>query len=140
MRINQTQRTAGTARVGTGARKQSAGGPFQPSRGTETRKSAAVRGPAVVGSLDALVALQGIDDARERRRKAVRRGTEMLDILDDLKIALLSGQMPPAKVARLRAIVDRLDAGDAEPELRDLLREIDLRARVELAKLDRSAA
>lgn len=140
MRINQTQRTAAPARVGTGARKQAAAGPFQPSRGTETRKSAGIRGPAPLGNLDALVALQGVDDARERRRKAVRRGTEMLDILDDLKIALLAGRVPPARVARLRAIVEQLEARDVEPELRDLLREIDLRARVELAKLDKSAA
>jgi hypothetical protein len=138
MQINQTQRATASARVG--ACKQGAGGAFQPSRATETRKSADIRGPAPLGSVDAFVTLQGVEDARERRRRAVRRGTEMLDILDDLKVALLAGRIPLDRVARLRAIVECFEGQDVAPELRDLLREIDLRARVELVKLDKSAA
>lgn len=92
-----------------------------------------------VGSLDALLALQ--EDAGgsgERRRRAARRGHDLLDALDRLKAALLSGRVP---VADLKAIAARLSerreaTGDAR--LDEVIAHIELRAQVELAKLGRA--
>jgi len=44
-----------------------------------------------VGGIDALIALQGVEDPAERRRQAARRGRFALDALDELKLGLLGG-------------------------------------------------
>ena len=140
MRVNQAQRThagrADRARRSTG----SAGGGFEVARGGAARRAASPPGVAAVGGVQAILALQGVDDATDRRRRAVRQGSRILDNLEELKIALLSGRIAPAKLAALRNLVEELDSADADPELSDTLRQIDLRARVELAKLSKPAA
>lgn len=139
MRVNQSQRTAATPSARS-ARRRKTDATFQPAQSGETRETATLRGTEALGSLDALVTLQTVEDQGERRRRAVREGSEILDRLDALKVALLSGRVPSGELERLKTLVERLDAGALEPELAEIVREIDLRARVELAKLDRSAA
>src|SRR5580658_4870122 len=89
-----------------------------------------------VGSLDALLALQGVAGPLERRRKAVRRASVLLDVLDDLKISLLDGGVAPQTLGRLIEAIrqERAQTGDAK--LESLLDEIETRAAVELAKLE----
>ena len=91
---------------------------------------------ASLGSLDALIALQEVGGPLERRRKAVRRAGQILDVLDEVKLDLLDGGVQPAALDRLVQAV-RLEKGEAdEPRLRELLDEIETRAVVELAKLE----
>jgi hypothetical protein len=95
-----------------------------------------------VGSIDVLLALQEVGGPLERRRKAVRRAGQILDVLDDVKMALLEGEIPPAALDRLmRAIHQERDRTD-DPRLEEVLNEIETRAAVEIAKLEvsRSAA
>jgi hypothetical protein len=135
MRVGQTQRT-GNATAGQAARRPGAsGGVFQPSLATAPRKAASARGPAGVSSVDVIVALQGVEDSAERRKRAIRNASETLDVLDELKLGLLSGELSGAKLSRLTALLRDGGSAEAEPELEELLRGIDLRARVELAKL-----
>lgn len=138
MRVNQAQRTS-SSRQGKQVRRAGAPGKaFEPSRGGATRRAVAIAGPAAVSSVDALVALQAVEDTTERRRRAIDQGSDVLESLDELKIALLSGQATPARLARLKAIVERYEEGVEDPGLAEILRQIDLRARVELAKLEKS--
>jgi len=81
--------------------------------------------------------LQAVDDISERRRKAMRQGNDVLEKLEDLKIAVLSGQVTMENLAKLSVLVQRYEELDANPQLADILRQIDLRARVELAKFKR---
>jgi len=107
---------------------------------SETAPAARTGGVAGVSSLDALIALQAVGSPLERRRKAVRRASAILDVLDDLKLGLLEGGAPPAVLERLASAV-RLERGEADdPQLRSLLDEIETRAAVELAKLDMARA
>ena len=95
-----------------------------------------------VAGLSALMALQGVETATERRRRAIRRGGGLLDRLDELKIALLSGEAGEGALERLGRDLREARTDDDEPGLTDLLNQIDLRAAVELAKAEvrRSAA
>jgi hypothetical protein len=106
----------------------------------ETQAPAA--GSAVRGfsGIDALIALQGIDSPEERRRRGVRRGRSALDVLDELKIALLSGSFDPAAVGRLRAAAAELKDLSGDPGLDAVLAQIELRVEVELAKIARPGA
>jgi hypothetical protein len=72
----------------------------------------------------------------ERRRKAVRRAGVILDVLDDLKIAVLDGGVAPATLGRLIEAVRQERARTGDTGLDDVLDEIETRAAVEMAKLE----
>ena len=98
----------------------------------ETRATTA---PKATANIDALLALQGIEeDPAERRRRSVQRGRGALDVLDELKLGLLSGNLDSATVARLRDAAVSLKASSGDPGLDAVLSEIELRVEVELAK------
>ena len=94
-----------------------------------------VAASAPLSTVDALIALQGEGDTGERKRRSVQRGNDLLDSLDRLKAALLSGRV---SVADLQAIAARLAERrelSGDPRLDELVSHIELRARVEMAKL-----
>jgi hypothetical protein len=98
----------------------------------ESRAAAAPKAPATI---DALLALQGVeDDPVERRKRSVQRGRGALDVLDDLKIGLLSGNFDSSTVIRLRAAAAELKSSSGDAGLDAVLAEIELRVEVELAK------
>ena len=97
----------------------------------ETRSAAP---PKAAGNIDALLALQGIEDPTERRKRSVQRGRGALDVLDDLKLGLLSGNFDASTVNRLRDAAANLKSSSGDPGLDTVLAEIELRVEVELAK------
>ena len=97
----------------------------------ELRSAAA---PKAAGNIDALLALQGIEDPTERRKRSVARGRGALDILDQLKIGLLSGNLDASMMNRLRDAAANLKSSSGDPGLDGVLSEIELRVEVELAK------
>lgn len=109
-----------------------------PSAGTTTGASATVSASAAsaVTDVSALMALQGVEDVTERRRRAIRRGGGLLDRLEELKLALLSGEAGEGALDRLTRTLREERPVDADTELNSLLDQIDLRAAVELAKAD----
>ena len=108
--------------------------------GVETGKASTAsraQSTAPLATLDAILQLQSEDDPSERRRKSARRGQDLLDGLDKLKAALLTGAIPAADLGRLaRSLAGAEPSGDAA--LDDVLAHIELRAKVELAKLGRA--
>jgi hypothetical protein len=97
----------------------------------ETRSAAP---PKAAGGIDALLALQGVEDPTERRKRSVQRGRGALDVLDDLKLGLLSGNFDASTVSRLRDAAANLKSSSGDPGLDAVLSEIELRVEVELAK------
>jgi hypothetical protein len=101
----------------------------------ETRSAAP---PKAAANIDALLALQGVEeDPAERRKRSVARGRGALDVLDDLKIGLLSGNLNASTVSRLRDAAASLKSTSGDPGLDAVLSEIELRVEVELAKAGR---
>jgi hypothetical protein len=91
--------------------------------------------PRAAAGIDALIALQGIEeDPVERRKRSVQRGKGALDVLDDLKLRLLTGSIDQPTVSRLRAAAANLKSSSGDPHLDAVLSEIELRVEVELAK------
>ena len=91
--------------------------------------------PRAAGNIDALLALQGVEeDLVERRKRSVQRGKGALDVLDALKIGLLSGNFDASTVSRLRDAAANLKSSSGDPGLDSVLAEIELRVEVELAK------
>jgi Class II flagellar assembly regulator len=132
MRVNGPN---GTALASTSApARRPTGGPFTLG---ETNASPAPR-PTValrtISGIDALIALQGVEDPVERRRRAVKHGRRALDALDQLKLDLLAGTIEPAALLRLKAVAAHLKDASGDEKLDQVLGEIELRVAVELAK------
>lgn len=87
-----------------------------------------------VSSVDAILALQSVGDFTEARKQATGRAMDLLDVLDQLKLALLEGGLPKSKLVTLMNLLQtrRDDTNDAGLEA--ALDEVEIRAAVELAK------
>ena len=116
------------------ARRPASGETFAPTEGREPQVQSAAVALRTLGGIDALIALQGIEDPAERRRRAVKHGRRALDALDELKLGLLSGALDQGTLLRLKAVAGDLKDSSGDDRLDQVLREIDLRVAVELAK------
>jgi hypothetical protein len=84
-------------------------------------------------SIEALLALQAVEDPLFRKRKAMRRGQTLLDDLDALKADLLGGGVGEGRLNHLVAVIGQAREASIEG-LDAVLDEIELRVLVELAK------
>jgi hypothetical protein len=133
MRINGANGTI-FGSPAAGVRRTSSTGFALPEEAASTSESRAAMAPKASANIDALLAMQGIEDPTERRKRSVQRGKGALDVLDDLKIGLLSGNFNAATVSRLREAAANLKSSSGDPGLDAVLSEIELRVEVELAK------
>jgi hypothetical protein len=81
-----------------------------------------------------------VDDPLSKRKRAVGRAGRILDLLDELKLALIDGGASPAMLDRLVSAVREERAVTEDARLDAVLDQIETRAAVELAKLGRSRA
>jgi hypothetical protein len=129
------QGTNGPASATSAAPRRSTSAVFSLDVGTPARNTAAPSAVRNIGGIDTLLALQGVDETVERRRRAVKRGRGALDALDALKLGLLSGTLDTAALARLKTVSAGLAEPTGDPGLDNVLAEIALRVEVELAKV-----
>jgi hypothetical protein len=132
LRIDTTNRSNGVSgRSATG--KAGSGPAFVPAGEGGPAQVASAAPVAAMTGLDAILALQTVGDFTESRRKAVKRGSVLLDLLEGIKTDLLIGKTSPE---RLSAMISQLSAmrERVEPGLDAVLDDIELRVRVELAK------
>lgn len=115
------------------ARRTASGG-FSVSEEESPRQTGATTSLRAISTVDALIALQGIEDPTERKRRAVAKGRNALDMLDRIKVGLLDGSIDQPMLARLKVAADGLADASGDPGLDAVLGEIDLRVAVELAK------
>lgn len=121
------------ARGGGGGSGFSVAGAQAPAAPVQVSGAAGVS--SVMG-VQALLALQDVESPTERKRRSVRRAGHLLDKLDDLKIALLGGELSETQLEGLARAVREQRAATDDPKLEAVLDEIETRAAVELAKLE----
>ena len=109
-------------------------GPAAPAPLPQGPNAAQMLNPSVA----MLVTLAAADPAIERRRKQAIDAQRGIDMLDQLHRELVAGVGSPV---RLRAIVEWSETFERsdDPALAAILSDIELRVRVELAKLDLQA-
>lgn len=110
------------------------GGTFTVSDEEAPRGSASASSLRAISTVDALIALQGVEDPTERKKRAVTKGRNALDMLDSLKLSVLDGSLNQSTLARLKVAAEGLTEGSGDSGLDTVLEEIDLRVAVELAK------
>jgi hypothetical protein len=130
---NRPLKPAATRR---GDRARDAGGTSFAEALTEGEWVAPAPSAAPAAGINSLLALQEVEDPAARRRRAAQRGDRLLDRLDDIRRGLLAGSLPQATLAQLRQELKEARAETLDPRLDEVLAEIELRAAVELAKLE----
>jgi hypothetical protein len=114
--------------------RRSAGGSFSVGEQEPQRNAAAASSLRAISTVDALIALQGVENSTERKKRAVVKGRNALDVLDSLKLSLLDGSVDRSTLARLQVAAEGLTEETGDPGLDMVMGEIDLRVAVELAK------
>ena len=127
--------TASTPAAQATVRKGPGGGAFTLTPPTQAGGSRGMLAVSGTGALDTVLAIQDHAAAHERRRRTVRRGHSVLDQLEELRVCLLEGAIDPTLLSRLRhELASSPELVD--PDLRSVMAEIEVRATVEMAKLE----
>ena len=125
--------------TGAGGAKKSGGATAAPgfSPSVEAPQSAAPASrTAPLTALDSIIALQTDEPPARRRARQAKRGADALDALERLEQGLVNGRAPAALKVELERLIHSGEL-TGEAGLDDVLREIDTRLAVELAKLER---
>jgi hypothetical protein len=137
MKVGGADRVSGASLNKGGAARAGGGFAVDQGAGAGAAHSASPTGGLTgVASIDALLALQSVGSPMERKRKAVRRASRILDVLDEIKVALLDGALTPGALSQLASAIREERAETDEPTLEGVLNDIETRAAVEMAKLE----
>jgi hypothetical protein len=137
MKINGSNPLGAGGPVKGGARSGGSGFHLsQTDEPAQTASTSRASGPTGIGSIDALMALQEVGGPLERRRRAVKRAGRILDVLDEVKISLLEGEVPAQALNALVQAVHHARDATGDPGLEAILNDIETRAAVEIAKLE----
>lgn len=138
MKIEGPGRTGGTKGASkTGSAKKSGDASFESLVGEEASVDLAkpLAGSASIGQLGALLSLQEVDDASgDSRRKAKKRADLILEQLEKVKLALLTGGLSVSMLEDLSRTIKVQKENINDPLLTEIIDEIDMRAQIELAK------
>jgi hypothetical protein len=125
---------AAVANAPAAARRAGSGSSFTVSEEEAPRNTPAATPLRSISTLDALMALQGVEDPLERKKRAVAKGRNALDVLDDLKLGLIDGSVDGSTISRLKVASEGLTVTTGDGGLDTVMDEINLRVAVELAK------
>lgn len=135
MRINNTSNVGGVARGGKTRKSGETQGKFQPGQTSQASSGARTQVTQSIRGVDALLAIQEVSLAGGgKKKRAIRRGNSMLDILEEIRTDLLAGGLSGQKLQRLLQLVREQSQFTGDDGLDRLLEDIELRAMVELAK------
>lgn len=120
-------------------KKRGQGASFAAEIATEEGAPAAkVAGAGPLAAVDAVLALQEVPDATTPRGRTIKRGRVLLGHLEEILGGLLDGAIPAARLTGLRQALAQERESQDDPQLTTIIQEIELRAAVELAKLERA--
>ena len=88
--------------------------------------------------LDSLLALQEVGDEPSNRKRQIQHGFNIVEHLDQIRIGLLEGKISESVLNNLDDLINSWREADTDNQLKELIDEIELRAAVELAKLEHS--
>lgn len=87
-----------------------------------------------ISSIEGVLGVQEIDDALAREAKGKSRANDILNRLEEIRLGILAGIISRDKLMQLSHVVSIRRPEVTNPKLGEILDEIDLRAKVELAK------
>lgn len=137
MKIDPTSRPNTSPTRRTGKSRQSSGASDFARQVSSTGSDAApATGASSPVAVNPLIAVQEVADATSGAAKAKAQAEAMLDSLDELRMGLLAGRMSRERLNGLVRLARTSREPNLDSRLSAVLDEIELRAKVELAKLD----
>ena len=121
----------------SGSTAASGGGGFARALADTPEPAASPAGAGPVNALNALLAVQEVGDSTEGRARARRRAESLLDKLEELRLAIMLGEVPLDHLEQLSAQLAQRQETVGDPKLAQIINEIEIRAAVELAKRGR---
>ena len=89
-----------------------------------------------ISSVDAVVGMQEITDDNKDERGAKNRANLILDKLEDIRMGLLLGEIPKSNLEELSKVLKVARENSVDTKLLEIIDDIELRAKIELAKLE----
>ena len=89
-----------------------------------------------ISSVDAVVGMQEITDDNKDERGAKNRANLILDKLEDIRMGLLLGEIPKSNLEELSKVLQVARENSVDSKLLEIIDDIELRAKIELAKLE----
>lgn len=138
MFVEGTKNTQGVTKTNRKRNIGAAEGDFGSLLGetAETEKAGNLAGVQPMGMLEGLLSIQQLENEVMEKKKAMQKGSEVLDYLDHIRHGLLRGRLSTMQVKNLTHAVKEMQYNVADPRLKEILGDIETRAAVELAKLE----
>lgn len=137
MKITDSRPLNTTPTRATQRAKTKGGADFSSQLIEEPSTANAVSSTARLGAVDGILAVQEVPDSTDGRTRGLKRGYDILDRLDEIRFGLLAGSFSRSRLVGLREEIEEARDKVIDPQLSSILDDIELRAAVELAKLDR---
>lgn len=101
-------------------------------------ESDSIRPLSATSMFGSIISAQEVDEREARRRQSLKQGRVTLEHLEKLRDGLLMGMVPIATIHALEQWVIQEKTQTNDPVLRSILNDIEVRAAVEIAKLEMS--
>ncbi len=137
MKVSGSGKAQGPSKSKKGGGASQTDGSFGAMLSGRAGQAATTGATQSIAQVDALLAIQGAEDPTQgaARKRMRQRANDILDELDGLRDAMLSGSMTLGHMIDVADVVASHREQVTDPELTAIMDEIDLRAQVELAKM-----
>ncbi len=124
-----------------GVSRPDSGGGFSTSLTRDAAQTSHVQGAASAApahAVSALLSLQEVEDQGSGRKRSLTRAETMLDLLDEIRHGILIGAIPRHKLRQMLQLCKTKPEAYIDASLSGIVSDIELRAKVELAKIEMS--
>lgn len=137
MKIEGPNKTGSASKTKKSGGSSAVGGSFSDFIASAPKESAPTTTTRSIAHVDSLLSVQGAEDpAQGASRKRMRqRATDILGELDKIKMGMLNGSLTVGHMVDIADVVASHRERITDPKLTAIMDEIDLRAQVELAKM-----
>lgn len=137
MKIDRLTRPSTSAKRRAGGASAAGSGDFARALAGSVPQGPETAATTPVQTVNALLALQEVDDAAQQPSRGRRRAEDILDRLEELRLSLVLGTVSVDRLERLADLLAQRDEAIEDPQLAEIINEIEIRAAVELAKRGR---
>ncbi len=124
--VSRKKKTGGSGKAG-----------FSKALSTDEASSASPpSGTSPLTSVSSLLSLQEMPTSSDGRSKGLALAEDLIGHLEIIRHGLLAGQIPQSRLRDVVAVVTRERDMSKDPALDEILNDIELRVKVELAKLE----
>lgn len=138
VRINEISGVYGPGKIKKTRKSDGTGFDGFLSAAEESETTASTASTAPVADISPLLSLQEVSDEEGRRQKSLQQGRQSLEMLDQLRREILSGQANAGMIQRMQRQVEQIRQNTPPgPRLQEIMNDIELRLAVEAAKLEK---